>query len=172
MIASYFPAFSYHAKVNFIAIIIDGTALINQKSPGAVRTFDEYATEVVLPVLHSYSRKDHRTDLVFDTYISDSLKASTREKRGTGIVSNTDIDKHELSPCTHEEADTRLFLHAKDISKEGNRKISISSSDTDVVVIAVACFSDLNIEKLWLAFACSFRDYKLFGPPLNPFQSN
>ena len=24
--------------------------------------------------------------------------------------------------------------------------------DTDVVVIAIACFSDLNIEKLWVAF--------------------
>ena len=156
------------------------------------------------PYLHSYSRKYHRTDLVFDSYISDSLKASTREKRGTGIrhkvvgssrvpsswnnflrqddnktelfeflaghientempntvivtkgesvVSNTDIDKHELSPCTHEEADTRLFLHAKDVSRESNKKIIISSTGTDVMVIAVACFSDLNIEKLWIAF--------------------
>ena len=72
--------------------------------------------------------------------------------KGESVVSNTDIDKHELSPCTHEEADTRIFLHAKDVSREGNKKIIRSSTDTDVVVIAVAYFSDLNIEKLWIAF--------------------
>ena len=72
--------------------------------------------------------------------------------KGNDVISNTDIDKHDLSPCTHEEADTRLFLHAKDASKEGFKKITISSPDTDVVVIAMACFSDLNIEKLWIAF--------------------
>ena len=38
------------AEPNADAIIIDGAALINQKSPGAARTFDAYATEVVLPV--------------------------------------------------------------------------------------------------------------------------
>ena len=192
------------AEPNADEIIIDGAALINQKSPGAARTFDDYATEVILPVLYTYSRKYHKTDLVFELYKSDSLKASTRRKRGAGIrrkvdgmsrvpsswnnflrqddnktelfafiathientetlntviitkgedvVSNTYINKNELAPCTHEEADTRLFVHAKDASIEGNKKIIISSTDTDVVVIAISCFSDLHIEKLWIAF--------------------
>ena len=41
------------SEPNADAIIIDDVALINQKSHGAARTFDVYATEVVLPVLHS-----------------------------------------------------------------------------------------------------------------------
>ena len=72
------------AEPNADAIIIDGADLINQRSPGAARTFDEDVTEIVLPVFHSFSRKYLRTDLVFDIYKSDSLKASTRKKRGTG----------------------------------------------------------------------------------------
>ena len=63
-----------YAEPNADAIIIDGS-----------RTFDDYATEVILPVLYTHSRKYHRTDLVFDMYKSDSLKASTRIERGTGI---------------------------------------------------------------------------------------
>ena len=73
------------AKSNADAIIVDGAALIIQKSPGSARTFDDYATEVILPVPHSYSREYHRTDLVFDRYKSDSLKSSTRRKRGACI---------------------------------------------------------------------------------------
>ena len=60
--------------------------------------------------------------------------------KGEDAVSNTNINRNELSPCTHEEADTRLFVHAKDASTEGNKKIIISSTDTDVVVIAISCF--------------------------------
>ena len=73
--------------------------------------------------------------------------------KGEDVVSNTNINKNELSPCTHEESDTRLFLHAKDASIEDNKKIIISSTDTDVVVIAIACFRDLHVEKLWIAFS-------------------
>ena len=72
------------SKPNAEAIIIDGAALINQKSPGAARLFDDYATDVILPVIETYTRKYQRTDLVFDIYRPDSLKSSTRERRETG----------------------------------------------------------------------------------------
>ena len=39
-------------------------------------------------------------------------------------VSNTVIDKRELSPCTHEGVDTRLFLHAKMSQEKVTRKFS------------------------------------------------
>ena len=42
-----------------------------------------------------------------------------------------------LSPCTHEEADSQLFLHAVHASQHGHSKILIRSSDIDVVAIAV-----------------------------------
>ena len=39
--------------------------------------------------------------------------------------------------CTHEEADTRIFLHAEDMSKRGYTDVVIRSPDTDVEVIAI-----------------------------------
>ncbi len=56
----------------------------------------------------------------------------------------------DLSPCNHEEADTRLFLHAKHCSQDGNSKVLIKTVDTDVVIIAIAKFSSLALDELWI----------------------
>ena len=57
-----------------------------------------------------------------------------------------------LSPCLHEEADTRLFLHAADAVKKGHRKLCVHTVDTDVLVIGIALFNQINPDELWLAF--------------------
>ena len=57
-----------------------------------------------------------------------------------------------LSPCTQEEADTRILLHACYAAKHGYDKIMIRTVDTDVVVIAAAMFHDLRLSELWIAF--------------------
>ena len=49
----------------------------------------------------------------------------------------------------HEEADTRLLLHAKHAASTHPR-IVIQSPDTDVTVLAVAHFKDLGCQELWL----------------------
>ena len=72
--------------------------------------------------------------------------------KGSDIVCNLDINKHMLSSCNHEEADSHMFVHAKHASLIGNRTITIVSSDTDVFVLAIAVYPDLNIDALWLAF--------------------
>ena len=43
-----------------------------------------------------------------------------------------------LAPCTHEEVDTRMILHAADAVQEGYRKIVLRTVDTDVLVLAIA----------------------------------
>ena len=43
-----------------------------------------------------------------------------------------------LALCTHEEADTRMTLHAADAIQEGYRKIVLRTVDTDVLVLAIA----------------------------------
>jgi len=68
------------------------------------------------------------------------------------MCSSIDVDLNNLAPCSHEEADTRLFLHAADAIKKGSRKLCIRTVDTDVVVIAISTFKDINPDKLWLAF--------------------
>ena len=52
----------------------------------------------------------------------------------------------------HEEADTRLLLHAHHASQCGYRKILIRTVDTDVLVLAVSRVQDLSVDEIWMAF--------------------
>ena len=57
------------------------------------------------------------------------------------------MDTESLCPSNHEEADTRIFLHAKHATASGHRLITIRTVDTDVVVIAIHVFRRLSIEE-------------------------
>ena len=76
--------------------------------------------------------------------------------KGPDAKSNhIDVNLSNISPCNHEEADTRIFLHAKDAVESGFKTIMINANDTDVLVLAVALFSSLKevgLQELWLAF--------------------
>ncbi len=69
----------------FDAIAIDGTALVHLLPTANIKTFDDYADSVFLPHLIKQIGRCTRLDIVWDTYMEDSIKASTREKRGKGI---------------------------------------------------------------------------------------
>ena len=56
------------------------------------------------------------------------------------VVANVELDTNHMDPCNHEEADTRLILHAYDASLAGFKKISIITVDTDVVIISLISF--------------------------------
>ena len=58
-------------------------------------------------------------------------------------VCNNDYDHSEVSPCSHEEADTRVFVHTEDASSS-HKRIAIRTVDTDVLVIAIAMFLRLR----------------------------
>lgn len=75
--------------------------------------------------------------------------------KGHNAQSNRTMCLNNVSPCTHEEADTRIFVHAKDSVLNGNNVLMIKANDTDVVIIAVSCFpslKELGLSKLWIAF--------------------
>jgi hypothetical protein len=57
-----------------------------------------------------------------------------------------------LAPCTHEEADTQILLHVADAVQEGYNNFLIRTTDTDVLVLAIATVQELNISQLWIAF--------------------
>ena len=69
------------------------------------------------------------------------------------VVANISLDTSRMEPCNHEEADTRLLLHALDGANTGIRKISIVTVDTDVVVITLRHLFVLNlyefVERVW-----------------------
>ena len=66
----------------------------------------------------------------------------------------TTIDVQFLSPCNHEEADTHVFLHVKDMARNGYKKLAIRTVDTDVLILAISFFHELkvDVDELWVVF--------------------
>ena len=66
------------------------------------------------------------------------------------------IDSAPMPLCSHEEADTRIFIHVLDALDEGNNTIQIRTVDTDVVIIAIGKFHDIFARypdfDLWIKF--------------------
>ncbi len=66
-------------------IIIDGAALVNMLRPGAAKKFSDYSQQVFSPYILSELQRVSRVDVVWDEYLTESLKAETRSKRGKGV---------------------------------------------------------------------------------------
>lgn len=189
-------------------VFLDGATITQMLKPGTAKTFEEYAHQIFIPYIARQLRNARRLDLVWDTYRDDSLKASTREKRGKGVrrrvvksaaipgnwqsflrvhsnkvelfsflskmlvqsyqeegkelvvTDGQDIlsvpqqeDINQLAPCSHEEADTRLMVHAVHDAQHGHHKIQIRTVDSNVVVLAVMVAHTMPDEdELWIAF--------------------
>ena len=67
------------------------------------------------------------------------------------LSTETNADVTNLAPSLREEADTRLLLHVADAVQKGYSKVYIRTVDTDVVVITIAMFNQINPDDLWLA---------------------
>ena len=67
------------------AFLLDCAAIVNMLSPGPSKTFMEYSQGVFLPFVKSQLQHVLRVDVVWDIYIADNLKTTTRNKRGKGI---------------------------------------------------------------------------------------
>ncbi|KAJ8394425.1 hypothetical protein AAFF_G00046360 [Aldrovandia affinis] len=62
-------------------IVLDGAAIVQMLKPSASKTFEEYAQQIFIPYMSTKLQTVSRLDLVWDTYLADSLKGSTRAKR-------------------------------------------------------------------------------------------
>ena len=51
----------------------------------------------------------------------------------TCVSTSPDMDLTSFSPCSHEEADTMIFLHVDAAATSGHRNILVNSPDSDVV---------------------------------------
>jgi hypothetical protein len=84
---------------------------------------------------------DNKTELF--NFIADKISRTTTTNvvvvtKGENALTNQPMSLDDLSPCNHEEADSRIFVHARDVVKKGSTSIMIKANDTDVVVIAVS----------------------------------
>jgi len=72
------------------------------------------------------------------------------------VCCNRVIALEDLAPCTQEEADPHIFVHARHAAKDGSNALMIKANDMDVVVIAIFVMKSLNepgrLEKRWIAF--------------------
>ena len=57
-----------------------------------------------------------------------------------------------LMSCTHEEADTRMSLHATYGAEHGKNNILLRTVDTPVVVIGISMAQQIGCDCLWFAF--------------------
>ena len=72
---------------------------------------------------------------------------------GNDVISSSERTNLELlAPCTHEEADTRLMVHALDAASNGCNRIRIRSNDTDVIVLAIAVANTLLANEVWVTY--------------------
>ena len=103
----------YYESPNVDVKIVDGAAFVNMNPPRSSNTFGEYCDNELRQKIIAMSRNLCRLDLVFDTYLHDSLKAQTRESRGTGVRisvrKDTPITKHFHSFMRCDENKTELF---------------------------------------------------------------
>ena len=50
--------------------------------------------------------------------------------KGEDVISNSRKPLGDISLCSHEEADTRIFLHAKNATVDGSKTLIIKANDT------------------------------------------
>ena len=78
------------------------------------------------------------------------------------VVSKPNGDIGNLSPCTHEEADSRIFVHYLDSVREGNKRPLICTVDTDVVVTAIAAKDGFHLAMARHSAISRFTKLQLF----------
>ena len=68
------------------------------------------------------------------------------------VFPNKAMPLTNMQTCFKEEADDRIFLHVNDMVKSGHERVTVITVDTDVVVIALYAFWDLQIKELYIEF--------------------
>jgi len=93
--------------------ILDGAMLVQMLQPRGSKTFQDYADNVFLSHLSERLIHVKRLDLIWDRYITDSLKSATRERRGHGsrrrVTSSNRVPNNWQSFLRVDENKTELF---------------------------------------------------------------
>ena len=69
------------------------------------------------------------------------------------LSSTCQAELSNLTPCSQEEADTRLILHVADAVAKGKRRVSVRTVDMDVLVLAATFFGQMKPHEMWIAFS-------------------
>ncbi len=73
--------------------------------------------------------------------------------KGESVLCNPERDSiDQIYPCSPDEANTRLLLHAKDAVQHSCGTIMIRTVDIDIVVLAIALYLPIHASELWIGF--------------------
>ncbi|KAG7178072.1 hypothetical protein Hamer_G003830 [Homarus americanus] len=88
------------------------------------------------------------------SWLSKKVNSWLSETRNRYSLFHPGTTLPNLAPCNHEEADTRMMVHAADALECGHWRILIRTVDTDVVILAVALANERSevLDELWLIF--------------------
>ena len=68
------------------------------------------------------------------------------------VTSNATQNVYLVCPTDHEEADTRIFLHVNNMSKNGIKRVMMRAVDTDVLLLSITLYGHLSLDQLWIDF--------------------
>ena len=90
----------------------------------------------------SFMREDENKTELFHFLAEKISEADTPSTiivtRGDNVICNKMKSLDIIAPCSHEEVDTRIFVHVRDAVLEGRKSIIIKANDTDVIIIATS----------------------------------
>ena len=111
--------------------------------------------------LRSFLRDDDNKTELFQFLVDTICQTQTTStiivtKEACVICNDNQKSLEAVSPCPHEETDTRIFVHARDAAIEGSKALVIKANDTDIVIIAVSVYYH----------SCRRLALRLYGLPL------
>ena len=111
-------------------------------------------------------KKSELFHVISDRIVDEEFPGLVIVTRDDEVLSFAACDLEGLMSCTHEEADTRMFVHASYEAEHGMNKILLRTVDTYVVVIRISMAQHIGCDCLWLAFGTgtTFRSYLYYSP--------
>ena len=108
--------------------------------------------------MKDFLRVDANKTELFELLVSSIAAMAVGNKRvfstcGAEVLSSDSaFNLANFSPCSHEEADARLILHAHHAANANLKNIAIRTVDSDVVVIAVSAYTSIGADQLWVHY--------------------
>jgi hypothetical protein len=108
---------------------------------GKCKSFGDYATDVFVPFIIKQAQHTQRVDLVWDRYLTTSLKKNTQEMRGSGVRRR--VCRNSLIPVNwklflrSDENKTELFTFLRKAFLQSKRLVLKSLVHVMVMLLAL-----------------------------------
>ena len=137
-----------HPSVDMM--VIDGAAFVNINQPKSSKTFGEYCDVEIKKKVEILANKVQRLDLVFDTYIPNSIKSETRESRGYGIRisvrKETPVHKKFQEFMRQDDNKTELFKMLANTVRDINSPAIIVATNENGIVTNSSLSNFTNLQ--------------------------